>query len=552
MKETQSTFANKVVYQAYPKSFKDTNGDGIGDLRGIIEKLPYLAKLGIDYLWLNPIFPSPQRDNGYDISDYCAIDPVFGTMADFEELVAKAAADHISIMMDMVFNHTSTAHIWFQKALAGDKKYQNYYILRPKKADGSAPTSWESKFGGSAWAPFGHTDLDYLHLYDVSQADLNWRNSEVIAELNKVLNFWLDKGAKAFRFDVINVVGKDQELLDDPHGGNGKAMYTDRPIVHDYLQNMYRDVFAKHPEVITVGELSSTTVDNAIAYTAAGRHELSMAFSFHHLKVDYENGNKWTKMPYDFEKLRHILHEWGKGLSDGGGWPAWFWNNHDQPRAINRFIKNPQYYHLGAAMLAAAIHLNRGTPYIYMGEEIGMTDPDFKSMSDYVDVESQNAYQELLAKGMSADDAFAIVKSKSRDNSRIPMQWNADEYAGFSDHKPWLANGDFQQVNAAKDLADPQGLFQFYQRLIALRKQETVIALGDYQPMFANVPEVYAFKRQLQDQHLLVVTHFGEKAVTVDLPKEAQAGSLLLANYADSRMADKFVLRPYEVIAIKY
>ncbi len=549
---TISDFANKVVYQVYPKSFKDSNNDGIGDLQGIIENLPYLAKLGIDYLWLNPIFPSPQRDNGYDISDYRAIDPIFGTMNDFKELVSKAAEHKISIMMDMVFNHTSIAHQWFQKALAGDKKYQAYYILRPKKADGSTPNNWQSKFGGSAWASFGDSDLDYLHLYDISQADLNWRNPEVVSEVNHVLKFWLDKGVKAFRFDVINVIGKDRKLLDDPTGGDGKAMYTDKPIVHDYLQNMYRDVFAKENNIMTVGELSSTSVENAVEYTAPGRHELSMAFTFHHLKVDYQNGNKWTKVPYDFQKLRQVLHQWGKGLSDGNGWPAWFWNNHDQPRAINRFVSNPKYYRLGAEMLAAVVHLNRGTPYIYMGEEIGMINPDFKSIDSYVDVESHNAYKELLKKGTSASEAFQIVKSKSRDNSRIPLQWNSEKYAGFSRHKPWLANGNYKDINVAKDLSDPNGLFSFYQRLILLRKQEKVIAKGDYQPFFPDIPEIIAFKRQFQEDSLLVINHFGEEKITLSLPVESLGGKIILSNYSNTKIARQITLKPYETLAIKY
>ncbi len=547
-----SNIGNKVVYQVYPKSFKDSNGDGIGDLQGIVEKLPYLAKLGIDYLWINPIFPSPQRDNGYDISNYCAIDPIFGNMRDFEELVAKAADLKIGIMMDMVFNHTSIAHEWFQKALAGDKKYQDYYLLRPKKTDGSAPTNWRSKFGGSAWAAFGKSDLDYLHLYDVSQADLNWRDPAVILELEHVLKFWLAKGVKGFRFDVINVVGKDQQLIDDPNAGDGKEMYTDKAIVHNYLQKINQDVFTEHENILTVGELSSTTIENAIAYTKPDRHELSMAFSFHHLKVDYDNGNKWTKIPYDFRQLRQILQQWGEGLSDGDGWPAWFWNNHDQPRAINRFITDPKYHRLGAQMLAATIHLNRGTPYIYMGEEIGMADPDFHSINDYVDVESHNAYDALLAQGKTAEEAFAIIKSKSRDNARIPMQWNTSNYGGFSTHQPWLANGNYNNINVEKDVKNPNGLFHFYQRLIALRKQESVIAKGDYQAVFNDVPEVIAFTRHYQNQTLLVINHFGEAATSLDLADKILDGKILLANYPDAKIAHHLVIRPYETLAIKY
>ncbi|OAU25803.1 alpha-amylase family glycosyl hydrolase, partial [Lacticaseibacillus rhamnosus] len=402
-------FYKKVIYQLYPKSFYDSDGDGVGDLRGIIEKIDYLKALHIDMIWFNPFFVSPQYDNGYDVADYRQIDPRFGTMADFEELAQKLKAAGIDIMLDMVLNHTSTQHVWFQKALAGDKHYQDYYYIRPPKPDGSLPTNWESKFGGPAWAPFGDTGNYYLHLYERRQADLDWHNPAVRQEAAAIINFWRAKGVHGFRFDVLNVIGKANQLVDAPPEVESKTLYTDTPIVQDYIKELAANSFGQDPNSVTVGEMSSTTIKNSIAYTKPENHELSMVFQFHHLKTDYKNGEKWSKMPYDFKALRNILHTWGQQLDQGGGWQALFWNNHDQPRALNRFGDVGQYRVKSAEMLAAAIHLSRGTPYIYMGEEIGMTDPHYHSMADYVDVEAKNAYQALLKAGKSEKEAFAII-----------------------------------------------------------------------------------------------------------------------------------------------
>ena len=441
----------KVVYQIYPKSYKDTTGNGIGDFRGIIEKIPYLAELGVDMVWLNPFYPSPQRDNGYDISDYTAVNPIFGDMVDFEEMIRVGKEHKIDFMLDMVLNHCSTEHEWFQKALAGDKYYQDFFFIQDQ------PTDWLSKFGGSAWSPFGETGKYYLHLFDVTQADLNWRNPNVRKELFQVVNFWRDKGVKGFRFDVINLIGKDEVLVDCPEN-EGKPAYTDKPIVHDYLHMMNEATFGSDDSFMTVGEMSSTTIDNCVLYSAPERHELSMTFNFHHLKVDYEDGQKWTIAPFDFEELKGLYHTWGKEMSERGGWSALFWNNHDQPRALNRFVDIKNFRNEGATMLAASIHLSRGTPYIYMGEEIGMIDPDYDSMADYVDVESINAYQMLLDQGKSPEQAFKIIQAKSRDNSRTPMQWDASENAGFSTGTPWLKVGkSYKDINVEKEI-DAQSL----------------------------------------------------------------------------------------------
>ncbi|CEX10447.1 alpha,alpha-phosphotrehalase [Streptococcus pneumoniae] len=532
----------KVVYQIYPKSYKDTTENGIGDFRGIIEKIPYLAKLGVDMVWLNPFYPSPQRDNGYDISDYMAVDPLFGDMADFEEMVCVGKEHKIDFMLDMVLNHCSTEHEWFQKALAGDKYYQDFFFIQDQ------PTDWQSKFGGSAWAPFGDTGKYYLHLFDETQADLNWRNSNVRKELFKVVNFWRDKGIKGFRFDVINLIGKDEVSVDCPEN-EGKPAYTDKPIVHNYLRMMNQATFGSDDSFMTVGEMSSTTMENCVLYSSPNRQELSMTFNFHHLKVDYKDGQKWTLAPFDFEELKSLYHSWGKEMSDKDGWSALFWNNHDQPRALNRFVDIQNFRKEGATMLAASIHLSRGTPYIYMGEEIGMIDPDYDSMADYVDVESLNAYQMLLEEGKSQQEAFQIIQAKSRDNSRIPMQWDASENAGFSTGTPWLKAGkSYKYINVENEIQGP--IFTFYQDLIRLRKEMPIISEGSYKPAFEDSKQVYAFERQFEDQKLLVLNNFYAKEVEIDLPAVYQNGQILISNYEDAEVSEKILLKPYQTLAI--
>ena len=532
----------QVVYQIYPKSYKDTTGNGIGDLRGIIEKLPYLQELGVDVIWLNPFYPSPQRDNGYDISDYTAVNPLFGTMTDFEELAKKAKEHGIELMLDMVLNHCSTEHEWFQKALAGDPYYQDFFILRDE------PTDWVSKFGGNAWAPFGDTGKYYLHLFDITQADLNWRNPHVREEMFKVVNFWREKGVKGFRFDVINLIGKDEVLKDNPNF-DGKPEYTDRPINHDYLKMLNQATFGQDSDSMTVGEMSFTDIPNCVQYSNPESQELDMVFNFHHLKVDYEKGQKWTLKTFDFEELKTLFHTWGEGMSTGNGWSALFWNNHDQPRALNRFVDVKNFRTEGATMLAAAIHLSRGTPYIFMGEEIGMIDPDFDSMADYVDVESINAYQELLAAGKSENEAFAIIQAKSRDNSRTPMQWDASENAGFTTGTPWLKAGKtYKDINVETEKIGK--IFRFYQDLIQLRKALPLIAEGDYKAAYRDNNKVYAFERQLENQKLLVLNNFFPEEVTIQLPADYQTGKVLISNYDGVELAENLVLQPYQTLAI--
>lgn len=543
----------KVIYQIYPKSFYDANGDGIGDLRGIIEKINYIKKLNVDMIWFNPFYVSPQNDNGYDIANYREIDPLFGTMADFEELQAKLADIGVGVMLDMVLNHCSTEHEWFKMALAGDEKYRKFFYLRPSKPDGSLPNNWQSKFGGPAWSKFGDTDLYYLHLYDPTQADLDWHNPEVRKELEDVVNFWRGKGVRGFRFDVINVIGKSEDLVDSTDPTEEKTLYTDTPVVHDYLKELNRTTFGQDEDSITVGEMSSTTIPNSVRYTNPKEKELSMVFTFHHLKVDYKDGEKWTKTPFDFMKLKGLLSSWQTGMTEGGGWNAVFWNNHDQPWALNRFGDPVHYREKSAEMLAATIHFLRGTPFIYQGEELGMVNPDYQSMDEYVDVECKNAYQELLDKGMSEDEAFAIIKAKSRDNSRVPMHWDDSKYAGFSQVKPWLLPTHQDEINVKKELAEGE-VFAFYQKLIALRKQETVISAGGFREILPDDQQVFAYVRELDGEKLVVFNNFYGKEAVISVPSDLQeCGQILLDNYQRelSCLPGELSLRPYESLAFR-
>lgn len=545
-----TNFHDKVIYQAYPKSYKDTSGNGIGDLNGIREKLPYLADLGVDMLWLNPFYKSPQNDNGYDVADYTSIDEVFGTWDDFDALVEVAKTHGIDLMLDMVLNHTSTEHEWFQKALAGDKKYQNYYILRELQEDGSLPTNWESKFGGKAWSKFGDTDKYYLHLYDVTQADLNWRNPEVREELYKVVRFWLEKGVKGFRFDVINVIGKDEEL-EDADDGVGKSHYTDTPIVHDYIQEMNKETFGQYEDIVTVGEMSSTTVENGVKYSRPDRDELSMIFSFHHLKVDYKDGEKWTTNPFDFIELKKILNDWQAGMTEDGGWNALFWNNHDQPRANSRFGDVDRYPVETATMLAQAVHLLRGTPYIYQGEEIGMTNPDFNELDEYVDIETHNAYKKMEEDGIDHEEAMEIIKQKSRDNSRTPMQWDDSENAGFTEGTPWLKVADnYKDINTENETVSLK-IFNYYKELIRLRKEMPIIQEGSYEVLELDHPSIFAYVREYEGETLLVLNHFYAEEDSISIPEDlfGKDVTYLIGNGTERTLEKEFKMGPYETVA---
>lgn len=514
--------ADKIIYQVYPKSFYDTTGNGKGDLRGVIEKLDYIAELGPDLIWLNPFYPSPQKDNGYDISDYTSINPEFGTMEDFEELVLKANQINIGLMLDMVLNHTSIEHEWFQRALAGEKYYQDFYYLRPAKNDGSLPTNWESKFGGPAWEPFGNTDLFYLHLYDVTQADLNWHNPNVRNEIYKIVNFWLKKGVKGLRFDVLNVIGKDKIFVDSeiPGSDQEKSLYTDTPIVHYWVKELNEKTFGQFDNIITVGEMSSTNIENGIKYSSQNGEELSMIFSFHHLKVDYDSGNKWSNVPFDFINFKKIIDDWQTGMYQGNGWNALFLNNHDQPRSNSRFGDVVDYPYETQTMLATTIQLLRGTPYIYQGEEIGMTNPNYANISEYNDIETINHYKILKDRGLSDKEAIQIIKAKSRDNSRTPMQWNNQVNAGFTSGNPWLkVASNYKEVNVENELNGGR-IFSYYKNLIKLRKQLDIIKYGSYKGILLDHPNVMAYVRKYNGQIMIVISHFYSGIIQIQLPEE--------------------------------
>lgn len=549
----QPWWKKAVVYQIYPKSFYDTTGNGVGDLQGIIHKLDYLKTLGVDVIWLTPIYKSPQKDNGYDISDYFQIHEEYGTMEDFDQLLEEAHKRGMKIIMDIVVNHTSTEHPWFKEAQKSkDNPYRNFYIWKDPKEDGSTPTNWESKFGGSAWEYDEKTGQYYLHLFDVTQADLNWENEELRKKVYDMMHFWLKKGVDGFRLDVINLISKNQSFPDD-ESGDGRQFYTDGPRIHEFLHEMNREVFSKY-DMMTVGEMSSTSIDHCIKYTNPDREELSMTFNFHHLKVDYPNGEKWTVADFDFLSLKQILSEWQTKMNQGGGWNALFWCNHDQPRVVSRYGNDDKFHKESAKMLATTIHMMQGTPYIYQGEEIGMTNPYFKNLEDYRDVESINMFHILKEKGMKEEEILAILQSKSRDNSRTPVQWNSEEHGGFTKGTPWInVASNYQEINVEKALNDQDSIFYHYQKLIQLRKEYDIITEGDYQLILEDHPEIFAYVRNGNDEKLLVVNNFYDRETVFELPKEVDIdgyqAKILLSNYLDSsEQVQKLTLRPYESI----
>ena len=549
-KHDESWWKTATIYQIYPKSFCDSGSKGTGDIKGIISKLDYLKHLGVDAIWLTPVYQSPMIDNGYDISDYYAINPDFGTMQDFDTLLAEAHQLGIRIIMDIVVNHTSTEHKWFKSAL-GDKNspYRDYYIWKDP-VDGAEPNNWQSKFGGNAWALDEKTGQYYLHLFAKEQADLNWENPVVREEVKEVISFWAEKGVDGFRLDVINLISKQQDFPSDDIG-DGRRFYTDGPRVHEYLQEISEAVFQKYGSV-TVGEMSSTTLEHCQQYSAQDGKELSMVFNFHHLKVDYPNGDKWTKAPFDFIQLKQIFNHWQTGLN-GKGWGALFWCNHDQPRVVSRLGNDEQYRVESAKMLAASVHMMQGTPYVYQGEEIGMTNPGYTEISQYRDVESTNMYDIMVNRdGVSHDDMMAILAQKSRDNSRTPMQWNSAKHAGFTEGTPWLEVArNYSEINAEAAIADLNSVFYFYKRLIELRKQVPVITDGRYEDLLLEHKRIFVYARQNDKQTLLCINnYYGEEAECV-LPErfDMSKAKNLLSNYQNATSAiasNHQVLRPYE------
>ena len=539
---------DKVVYQIYPKSFRDSDGDGCGDLRGIIEKLDYLKWLGVDYVWSTPFFLSPQRDNGYDIADYYQVDPAFGTMEDAEELIREAGKRGIGIMFDMVFNHTSTEHEWFKKALAGEGEYQDYYIFREGGPE-NPPTNWESKFGGSAWEYVPSLKKWYLHLFDRTQADLNWENPKVREELKNVIRFWKEKGVRGFRFDVVNLISKP-EVFENDDRGDGRRFYTDGPHVHEYLKELVRDT--EIGGMITVGEMSSTSIENCIRYTNPQEKELAMCFHFHHLKVDYKDGDKWEIQPADYRKLKELFINWQEGMEKNGGWEAVFWCNHDQPRAVSRFGDDKKYWKESAKMLAGAIHMMRGTPYIFQGEELGMTNAGYTDISQYRDVESTNYYQIMLERGKTKEEALHILNERSRDNGRTPMQWNGRENAGFTSGRPWISLPDnYKTINVEAEMADEDSILYYYRRLIAIRKEEPAVAEGSIEFIETSDPQILAYRRILGEDEILAIHNFGSEEKAVPPACKEGAYSLLLGNYKSDAEGVPDKLKAYESVILK-
>ncbi|WP_096187902.1 alpha,alpha-phosphotrehalase [Evansella halocellulosilytica] len=545
-----------VVYQIYPKSFNDTVGNGVGDLQGIIEKLDYLKELGVDVIWLTPVYESPQKDNGYDISDYYSIHEEYGTMEDFDRLLEEAHKRDLKMIMDIVVNHTSTEHRWFKESASSkDHPNRNYYIWKDP-VDGAEPTNWQSKFGGNAWEYDEATGQYYLHLFDVTQADLNWENEEVRENVYEMMQYWFEKGVDGFRLDVINLISKDQRFPNDDGSvppGDGRKFYTDGPRVHEYMQEMNERVFSKY-DVMTVGEMSSTTIDHCIKYTRPDRHELSMTFNFHHLKVDYPNGEKWTIAPFDFHELKQILSTWQTEMHKGGGWNALFWCNHDQPRIVSRYGDDGKYHKESAKMLATTVHMMQGTPYIYQGEEFGMTNPKFETIHEYRDVETLNIFEEMKQNGVPEDRIMEIIKEKSRDNSRTPVQWSSDNHGGFTTGTPWIPVADnYKTINAEAALQDDTSIFYHYQKLIKLRKELDLITYGNYELILDDDDRIFSYVREYKGEKLLVINHFYDGEANFEAPQELELDQfvteLVLSNYEDSAARpDSINLRPYESV----
>lgn len=546
-----------VVYQIYPRSFCDSNGDGIGDLNGITGKLDYLKELGIDVIWLSPVYKSPNDDNGYDISDYQAIMDEFGTMEDFDRMLATAHEKDIKIMMDLVVNHTSDEHKWFiESRKSTDNPYRDYYIWRPAKEDGSLPNNWGSCFSGPAWEYDKTTDMYFLHLFSKKQPDLNWDNPAVRQDVFDMMNWWLKKGVDGFRMDVISLISKEPGLPDKETGINGYATFNvsaNGPHVHEYLQEM-RQKALNNADTITVGECSGVTLEEAKKYARSDEKELNMVFQFEHMDVDSdEKAGKWTTRKMDLRNLKKILTRWQKGLQDIA-WNSLYWENHDQPRSVSRFGNDSdEYREISAKMLATCIHMMQGTPYVYQGEELGMTNCPFNTLDNFRDLESINAFHELTEQGkMTEEDMMAAIGYKGRDNARTPMQWDDSAYAGFSTANPWImVNPNYTKINAKDQINREDSVFKYYQKLIKLRHESELIVYGTYDLILDDDKDIYAYIRTLGDEKLIVYCNFSENTREVELPEEFTNGKVLISNYIDAKVNHKITLRPYEAIVIQ-
>ena len=546
-----------VVYQIYPRSFCDSNGDGIGDLNGITGKLDYLKELGIDVIWLSPVYKSPNDDNGYDISDYQAIMDEFGTMEDFDRMLATAHEKGIKIMMDLVVNHTSDEHKWFiESRKSTDNPYRDYYIWRPAKEDGSLPNNWGSCFSGPAWEYDKTTDMYFLHLFSKKQPDLNWDNPAVRQDVFDMMNWWLKKGVDGFRMDVISLISKEPGLPDKEPGINGYATFNvsaNGPHVHEYLQEM-RQKALNNADTITVGECSGVTLEEAKKYARSDEKELNMVFQFEHMDVDSdEKAGKWTTRKMDLRNLKKILTRWQKGLQDIA-WNSLYWENHDQPRSVSRFGNDSdEYREISAKMLATCIHMMQGTPYVYQGEELGMTNCPFNTLDNFRDLESINAFHELTEQGkMTEEDMMAAIGYKGRDNARTPMQWDDSAYAGFSTTNPWImVNPNYTKINAKDQVNREDSVFKYYQKLIKLRHESELIVYSTYDLILDDDKDIYAYIRTLGDEKLIVYCNFSENTREVELPEEFVNKKVLISNYSDAKANPKITLRPYEAIVIQ-
>ena len=544
-----------VVYQIYPKSFNDSNGDGIGDIRGIIQKLDYLKELGVNVLWISPMLESPQDDNGYDISDYQKIYKDYGTMEDYEELLAEAHKRGIKILMDLVVNHTSDEHNWFiESRKSKDNPYRDYYI-RKDPVNGKEPNNWGGVFGGSAWEYDAQTQMYYLHLFSKKQPDLNWENEKVRQEVYDMMTFWCEKGIDGFRMDVISMISKDQAF---PDGEMNNSLYGDfgpycvhGPRVHEFLQEMNREVLSRY-DIMTVGETSGVTIEEAQKYAGEAGKELNMVFQFEHVDNGSGDYGKWTTEKYDFKEFKRIMIKWQEELQ-GKAWNSLFLGNHDQPRSVSRFGNdNPAYRETSAKMLATCLHMMQGTPYVYQGEELGMTNVYFDKLEDYRDIESINFFTELTESGlMTPEYMMKCLMLRSRDNARTPMQWDDSEQAGFTDGESWIkVNPNYKEINAAQQLKDPNSIFHYYQKLISLRKEKDIIVYGEFEPLYRDDEQIFAYTRKLDQEKLLTVCNFTDKDAEVEVPEEFKGAECLITNLGRTAFDGKIVLKPYEAFVL--
>ena len=546
-----------VVYQIYPKSFKDSNGDGVGDIRGIIQKLDYLKELGVNVLWISPMLESPQDDNGYDISDYRRIYEEYGTMEDYEELLCEAHKRSIRILMDLVVNHTSDEHNWFiESRKSKDSPYRDYYIWKDP-VNGKEPNNWGGAFGGSAWEYDPQTQMYYLHLFSKKQPDLNWENEKVRQEVYDMMKFWCEKGIDGFRMDVISMISKDQRF---PDGEMNNGLYGDfgpycvhGPRVHEFLQEMNQKVLSKY-DIMTVGETAGVTIEEAQKYAGDDRNELNMVFQFEHVESGCGDYGKWTTAKYDFKEFKNIMIKWQEELQ-GKAWNSLFLGNHDQPRSVSRFGNdNPVYRETSAKMLATCIHMMQGTPYVYQGEELGMTNIYFDKLEDYRDIESINYFKEFTESGlMTPKHMMKCLMLRSRDNARTPMQWDDSKQAGFTEGEPWIkVNPNYKKINAAQQLEDPDSVFHYYQKLIRLRKEKDIIVYGEFEPLYREDEQIFAYTRKQDQEKLLTVCNFSDKNAEVEVPEEFKGAECLITNLGRKEFERKIVLNPYEAFVLYY